>query len=401
MLEDKDYNFSLTGETKNRERVIIGGIYVTRNSLLRTTSDVKFLARNVEVSYKTISTKDQLWIEYGIINLDLRRVLPGYIGKITFSPLEDHEEVVGGMKAFKIPLLSGFIDITDTNIGKFESFDSYFNTVDETIGKVLELLSLAHSTHIAHCLIRIYTKRPDSCFPEKYNLRNLIMRYTETGVPVFGQALIEDLEDLYRFISNTLPKCTDGLKRNFDLDLTIGWYLESLSHSIIQSEYLLACTCLELLKDRHNKKIGNEYVFSKSSFEECLPDLKEKINEILKAKGVNNKKRKKISGNLECIKRTSFKSSLSRLLQDYHIIYDDLFPDVQNIIDNRNQITHSGTQEGTPEELSDVYEKLICLIQRIFLALLEYDGYFLDRNDRYERKKFTDFITVKSDPIRR
>lgn len=299
MLEEGDYNFSLTGETKNRERVTIEGIYVTRNSLLGATPDVKFLAIKVEVSYETISTKDQLWIEYGIINLDLRRLLCGYIetdvGKITFSPLEDHKEIIEEMNAFKTPLLSGFIDITDTNIGKFKSFDSYFNTIDKTIGKVLELLSLAHSTHIAYCSICVYAKSPNLGFPDKYKLKKLIMRHTKTEAPVFGQPLIGDLADLYSFIGSTLPKYTDNLKRNFDLSIAIGWYLRSLSDDALQSEYLLACTCLELLKDRHNKIVGNEYVLPESSFEEYLPDLKEKINEILKAKGVNNKKRKKIS----------------------------------------------------------------------------------------------------------
>ena len=114
---------------------------------------------------------------------------------------------------------------------------------------------------------------------------------------------------------------------------------------------------------------------------------------MLKKKDVNNKKWKKISGNLGCINRTSFKISLLRLLKDYNIIHNDLFPDIQKIIDNRNQITHSGKREKDSEELFDDKIKLICLIQRIFFALLGYDGYFLDQNDRYLRKKFTKFLS--------
>ena len=399
-------NSSLKGETKNRNEVIIKDIFIYGCPIYPASIlDLKFLAGKVEVSHEAISTEDRLWIEYGIINIDLTRLLHGHVetdvGNITFSKLNSHGEVIEEMKTFKTPLLSGFINITDVNIGQFESFDSYFETLDETICKVLELLSLAQSTYLSNCLIRIYTKPPNSNYEDEYKPKKLIMLGAKTKTPTLGQPLMEDWIDIYKFISTTLPKYTDDLREEFDLNIALEWYLESLCHGVLESDYLLSCTCLELLKDRHNKKIDNEYVLPEASFEEYLPELKKQINDVLNKKGVNNKKRKKISGNIGCINRTSFKISLLRLLKDYHIIYNDLFPDIQKIIDNRNQITHSGKREKNSEELFDDEKRLICLIQRIFLALLGYDGYFLDRNDGYERKKFTDFITDKSEPIRR
>ena len=405
MLEDWRYNFSLIGETKNREKVIIEDIHVSRIRHPGATLDVKFLARKIEASYETISIKDQFWIQYGIINLDLRHVLRGQIetdiGKITFSKLKNHEEVIEEMKIFKTPLVSGFINVTNVNIEKFNSFDSYFKTVDKTIEKVLELLSLAKSTYLTPCLIRICTKNQNSRFQEKYKLKRLIMWYSKTKAPVIGQPLIEDLEDLYSFVSNTLPKYTDDLKGDFDLGIAFEWYLESLSYGVVQRKYLLACTCLELLKDRYNKMIGNEFIirpkklFDKKGYKY----LKNKTSEMLKEIGINEDSteheniKKEIDKNLIGINRTSFKSSLLRLLNDLHIIYNDLFRDINIIPKIRNQITHRGIQEMDSKELIDVYKRLICLIQRIFLALLEYDGYFLDRNDGYGRKKFTNFIS--------
>lgn len=389
-------NYSLKGKTKNRNEVVIKDIFIYGCPIdPASILDLKFLAGKVEVSYETISTEDRLWIEYGIINLDLTRLFLGNvetdIGKITFSKLNGHGEVIEEMKTFKTPLLSGFINITDVNMGQFESFDSYFKTVDETIAKVLELLSLAQSTYLSHCLIRIYAKTPKPTFQDDYKLKKLIMLDTKTKTPNLVQPLIADWRDIYKFISIALPKYTDDLRKGFDLNIAFEWYLESLSHGVLESDYLLACTCLELLKDRHNKMIGNEYILPE--FEKYLPDLEEKINEVLKEKGVNNKKRKKISANLKGINRTIFKNSLLRLLKDYNIIYNDLFPDIQKIIDNRDQITHSGKREKDSEELFDDKERLICLIQRIFLAFLRYDGYFLDLNDGYKRKKFTDFMS--------
>jgi len=391
----------LKGETNNRDEVIINDIFTygcqTNFSESRSerSLNLKFSAGKVEVSCETISIKDQFWIKYGIINLDLRRLLRGCIetdiGKITFSTWKDHKEVIEEMKTFKTPLLSGFLNITDVNIGNFESFDSYLKTVvDDTIEKVLELLSLAQSTYLSHCSVRIYAKTSNSNSQDDYKLKKLIMRDIKTKAPSLGQPLIKDLVDIYKFISpKTFQKYTD-LREKFDLNIAFEWYLNSLS-SDLQSRYLQAFTVLELLKDRYNKEIGNEYILPESSFEEYLPDLKEKINEVLKEKEVNNKKRKKISGNLMGINRTSFPNSLGRLLKDHHIVYGNLFSDFKIMKDTRDQIIHRGIQEIDSKELLDAYQRLICLIQRIFLALLEYDGYFLDRNDKYKRKKFTDF----------
>ena len=406
-------NSSIEGETKNQDGVVIKNIFTYGCTIKHSDSilDLKFSAGKVEVSYEKISTKDQLQIEYGIINLDLRYLLHGHIetdiGKITFSKW-NHEEIIEEMETFKTPLLSGFLNITGVNIGKFESVDSYLKTADETIGKILELLSLAQSTYLSHCLIRVYAKTPNSNSHDDYELKRMVMLDIKTKTPSLGQPLIRDWEDIYKFISTTLPKYTDDLREGFDLGIALEWYLESLSHGVLQSEYLLACTCLELLKGRHNKMVDNEFIirpkrlFDKKGYKY----LKNKTSGMLKEIGINEDHteheniKKEIDENLISINRTSFKNSLSRLLYDLHISYDDIFPNIKVIPKIRNQITHRGTQEISPEELFDIYEKLICLIQRIFLALLEYDGYFLDRDDN-ERKKFTDFITDKSEPIRR
>lgn len=394
------------GHSKNGEEVSIKHIWVNGIHTIGAEVDLKFSAEEVVVSYDIISPEDQIYIDYGIINTDLRRLTSGYIetdiGKITFSKLKDPEEIIEKMKIFKTPLLSGFINITAGNINKFESLESYFKAVNETVEKILELLSLAQSTYLSYCAIRIYAKTLNSNSQDDSKLKRMILFDIKTKTPNLGQPLIRDWGDIYGFVSpKTLQKYTD-LKEKYGLDIAFEWYLESLSPGVLQSDYLLACTCLELLKDRSNQILDKEYILPKKSFDdEIYQKLKEKAKEVLKDEGINKdtkehkRIRAEIYANLKGINRTSFKISLLRLLNDLHIIYDDLFPD-QNINDItriRNQITHRGIQEMDPTELLDFYEKTICLIQRIFIALLRYDGYFLDRNDGYKRKKFTDFVS--------
>ena len=429
VIENFRNSFTLEGKTKTHDKVIIENMGINEcfekttkttgynpkvysewngkkgkskfsNNFSATIGRIKslrFSVAEVKVFYGTFSAEDQLRIKYGIINLDLRRHLQGYIksdiGKITFSKRKDHDKTINKMKTFKTPLLSGFLNITDVNMRQFESFDSYFETIKKPVETVLELLSLAQSTYLSYCSICIYAKTPNSNSQDEYKLKRMIMLDIKTKVPSLKPPLITDWNDIYNFISpKTIQKYTD-LRDKCGLSIAFEWYLESLSHGVLQSDFLLACTCLEILKDRYNKKKGNTYILPESEFEDYLPDLKTKIKDMLKEKGVNNKKAKKISGKLKCINRTSFKISLLKLLKDYNIIHNDLFPDIQKIIDNRNQITHSGKREKDSEELFDDKIKLICLIQRIFFALLGYDGYFLDQNDRYLRKKFAKFTS--------
>jgi hypothetical protein len=399
-------NVSLEGKTDNRDTVIVKKIFthsIEKNSSRPGTLNLEFSASEVDIDYEAISTEDQLRIKYGIINLDLRRHLQGYIksdiGKITFSKRKDHDKTINKMKTFKTPLLSGFLNITDVNMRQFESFDSYFETIKKPVETVLELLSLAQSTYLSYCSICIYAKTPNSNSQDEYKLKRMIMLDIKTKVPSLKPPLITDWNDIYNFISpKTIQKYTD-LRDKCGLSIAFEWYLESLSHGVLQSDFLLACTCLEILKDRYNKKKGNTYILPESEFEDYLPDLKTKIKDMLKEKGVNNKKAKKISGKLKCINRTSFENSLLRLLEDLKedqkIIYNDLFdqdPKIEDIMNIRNQITHTGIldQEVSIKKLSDVNQKLICLIQRIFLALLEYDGSFLDHNAECARRKFPD-----------
>ncbi|NQE45765.1 hypothetical protein C5S31_07075 [ANME-1 cluster archaeon GoMg2] len=395
-------NFSLEGETDNRDNVIVKNIFtysIKYSSSRPRTLNLEFSAREVEVVYETISSKDQLWIEYGIINLNLTLLLRGHIetdiGKITFLKWKDHDETIKKMETFKTPLISGLLNITDVNIGNFESFDSYLEISNATIEKVLELLSLAQSTYLSYCSICIYAKTPTPNSQDDYKLKRMTMLNIKKKTPSLGQPLISDWEDIYNFISpKTIQKYSD-LRDKCDLNIALEWYLESLSHGVLQSDYLLACTCLELLKDRYNKKIDNEYIINQKEFDDkkYKHDFKKAIKNVLKVKGANKEIRAEIYANLEGINRTSFKNSLLRLLEDHRIIYNDLFTDIKEITKIRDQITHMGIQEIPPIELNDVNQRLICLIQRIFLALLKYKGSFLDRNDGYTQRKFTDFIS--------
>lgn len=58
----------------------------------------------------------------------------------------------------------------------------------------------------------------------------------------------------------------------------------------------------------------------------------------------------------------------------YNVGYSDIIGDLGNLIKIRNNIIHRGLSEKEFDALIEAYDKLMALVQRIFLALLNYEG---------------------------
>jgi hypothetical protein len=86
------------------------------------------------------------------------------------------------------------------------------------------------------------------------------------------------------------------------------------------------------------------------------------------------------------LNRPRFKSSLRDFYDFYEIGYSDLFPDFE-FVKIRDKIVHTGLAE---EHLKDHenYDKLVALLQRTILGMLNYTGEFFDRSDNRKLKKF-------------
>ena len=100
-------------------------------------------------------------------------------------------------------------------------------------------------------------------------------------------------------------------------------------------------------------------------------------------------KRKEIYPKIQELNRPTLKSSLSDMYSTdfFDITYSDLFPEFE-FVEIRNQIVHSGLSKGEFKDLLENYEKLVALLQRTLLGMLNYSGEFIDRLDNRKHKKF-------------
>ncbi|NQE52547.1 hypothetical protein C5S29_03060, partial [ANME-1 cluster archaeon GoMg3.2] len=58
----------------------------------------------------------------------------------------------------------------------------------------------------------------------------------------------------------------------------------------------------------------------------------------------------------------------------YKIGYRDIIEDLGDLIKVRDNITHRGISEREFDALIEVYDKLMALVHRIFLSVLNYEG---------------------------
>jgi hypothetical protein len=92
-----------------------------------------------------------------------------------------------------------------------------------------------------------------------------------------------------------------------------------------------------------------------------------------------------LNSNSTCLNRFSLKKNLTIFLGCHDIGYSDILEDLGVLIEVRNNIIHRGLSEKEPDYLFDAYYKLMALVQRIFLSLLNYEGSYWKRiNKKFE-----------------
>ncbi|MBS7635665.1 hypothetical protein KEJ34_09370 [Candidatus Bathyarchaeota archaeon] len=149
-------------------------------------------------------------------------------------------------------------------------------------------------------------------------------------------------------------------------DRALEWYLEANIASVLESQYLMACICLELLVDRFSKRTGREYILDSSVFKELRSKLEEALSRFLETNPkITSTQCDELYAKIRGLNRWSFKNQIKILLNHLGVNYDDLFGDLQEIVKIRNKLTHEGKYDDI-NRLLNVYDRLYTLLTRVF-----------------------------------
>jgi hypothetical protein len=186
---------------------------------------------------------------------------------------------------------------------------------------------------------------------------------------------------LHLFIQKCVSRITYDIFDKKGLGLALCWYINAFKTDMISVQFMLFCTILETLNIHHKTEESNRLI-SRNLYKKIRSEILAIIsqnqdsinNEDLSKYQIFKKKVEKSLTDGSLNKVGSLRASLKRMLEFYKVPYSDLFPELE-FIKIRDKIVHEGF--GGLDVSSELY-KLSNLVMRIFLAMLQYEGDYIE-----------------------
>jgi hypothetical protein len=373
--------FKLEGVDNNGSEVKVDRCFL--NSLHWGTdpkTSGRFVAYEILVNSSKFDEQpsNEVVVRFGLLNIDetFRVKVDTKIGKLFLRPIKEKEDKLFAIKNLGI---SGVTAIAEIFVEKTAAQKPYHDILKDSIDIIdgfLCISRLADTCFHDWCSVTIYQK------DDKLERHNFILQSLRS--PKLKNPHYRGLTNpAHSFIF--YEKAYSGYKGRekelddyFDFRIALEWYLEANIASVLESQYLMACTCLELLVDRFQHRMNSEFIMDDNVFKEkFVPDIRSYARKSMKSLEISADQRGQIYANISGINRRSRGRGISELIAYLRIKHDDLLTDLNDVLRIRNLITHTGTY-GDVDELSKVFNALYVLLSRIFLKILNYDDDYFD-----------------------
>lgn len=298
------------------------------------------------------------------------------LGKLHLQHIKGYKKFLAAIKTFGFSRITAVANIfleesnTDLTFGKILSEST------DVIEGFLCIARLADTCYSDWCSVGIYEKMKDS---DQYKLVFYKMSRPKRKRPVF-RGITNPAHSSFFFESAYAGYKDRGtqLEDLYGFKIALEWYLEANIATVLESQYLMACTCLELLVDRYQARSRTEFIIDPGVFKNHLyPILKRIARENMEKLGMTSDQRREIYMKLKGLNRRSLRAGIESLICHLKVRYNDLFDDLGIIIRIRNELTHTGTYHDI-NELSKYFDGLYVLLTRIFLSILNYEQDYFD-----------------------
>jgi len=195
------------------------------------------------------------------------------------------------------------------------------------------------------------------------------------------------------------------LQEKWGFDMALEWYIHSNMGAPLETKFLNAATCLEMLMDKAYSQNEGDKLLDDESFKAFYRNMKDHAKGVLTMMQVEKPVRASVFRSMKGMQRRSFVDKFGMLLNDWGISYNDTGVTLEEIKDVRNNITHQGKYAEVNTEslnyLFRVYNGLFNILTRIFLAMLNYEGDYFDApnsrwvkfEDVYKRNNVTNMLS--------
>ena len=322
-------------------------------------------------------------IQFGLLQLSLFQPIkcnpkcdPSF-NEFIISPVQNIKEILEEIKASKVCDVTCHISFTFTS-GK-ENLEKKIAEIVHYLEGVMILLSFAQGVFINFIYYDLYIKHAGG-----FELYKSVHNTAKTKITIPDELIWTP--HIQNFLESVLPTFTKDFQERTGVGDAIEWYLESIRPSVIESKFIHACIAIELLNDRFKEKKnkGKGGILTDVEFKNFDRDIRKVIKKHIPSDKI---KRQKMYPKIRELNRPTLQNSLEDMYNFYAIGYSDHFPKF-GFITIRNKIVHTGLSKSDFKDLRENYEKLVVLLQRTLLGMLNYTGEFIDQSDNWKRKKF-------------
>ena len=368
-LTNKDTIFSintnLSGEELNIEPLYISNL---------SPQIITFIADYLKLKHREISSgTNKISCRFDVSNLkSINTTFEIEEGKVTFSNYKG--DIWKEIEIYKKSGITGGVWIELNDEVRLQSIEAYKSLLFKKISKILRLASLSQGTHIDWASFELFEQNNEGGYEGVYSERGTIRSEFS------ARHELTSYLDLPKYFRKTYPNYTDNLDTDLGFYFAVEWYLESLNRSLLESKYLGLFTVLETFIYRFatTQKPPKEFILVKNDFKRFNDELGKLMKKHCDTLGICDKRlRGALKSNLKCLNRYSFKDNLTMFLGHYKIGYSDIVKnskDLRVLKEVRDNIIHRGISERDFDDLIEAYDKVMALVQRIFLAVLNYEG---------------------------
>lgn len=168
------------------------------------------------------------------------------------------------------------------------------------------------------------------------------------------------------------------------LGLALCWYLDAFSTNVSEIKLLLRCTVLESLNKKYSSMAeDSRRIISRPLYRKVRKLILKTISDFastIEDEGDKEKYRifeakvKKPFEEAYYNQMGNLRASLKEMLEFYGVPYKDLFPNLE-FVKIRDSVVHEGFAE---EGMDSVSQELQSLVVRLFLAILNYEGDYME-----------------------
>ncbi|MEG4938652.1 hypothetical protein [Microcoleus sp. F4-D5] len=346
------------------------GVDNSKNMEQQGKSQVRLRDLDIDYNLDSLEEGGTEEIAYGLANIEVIDNFKAKIGNLEAEVCIESVSTRERESSNKSGILSAEMTLRNIRENEQDSYENY-------CAWLISLLSLASG----HCVDKIY--RIKAVRSEHFQIKSEYWSGRKLRSEARGIAVIQS-PDLYLFIQQCAKKLTRETFSDKGVGLALTWYIDTFVSPRAEVNFLLLCTVLESLKEAYFIKDSKKKLLPKNISQkirkkilDVVSDCQKEIDnpDVLEKYNIFSSQVRESceSGSYNKIKK-DLRTSLQEMFKTYSVPYEDLFPGLE-FIKIRNDIVHKGFKKvDVPLELY----KLSNLVVRVFLAILEYHGNYME-----------------------